>query len=97
MRALARRLGRLEDQIVTADKPRSRLRLMVMMAGSRPSLEDASCTRSLCKDGSLLELVRFERHNDRPDDLTDEELDDWVEMFPVLDLRQPSAASTGSR
>jgi hypothetical protein len=27
------------------------------MAGSKPSLEDATCSRRLCADGTVLELV----------------------------------------
>jgi hypothetical protein len=53
------------------------------MAGSRPSLEDATCIRTLCSEGTLLELVEFNEHNVGPDELTDEELDKWVETFPA--------------
>ena len=53
------------------------------MAGAEPSLEDATCKRTLWPDGTLFELVEFNKHNDGPDELTDEELDRWLEGFPV--------------
>jgi hypothetical protein len=84
MRAVVRRIDRLEDQFGAAyGKPRRRLRMMVSMAGAAPSLEDATCKRTLWPDGTLFELVEFNRHNDGPDELTDEELDNWLESFPV--------------
>jgi hypothetical protein len=54
---------------------------------------------SLYKDGTMLELVRMPKHNEGPDDLTAEELDQWVEAFPVQDFRCKNAASfsNGSR
>ena len=88
MNALARRLGRLENQIISAERPRQRLRIMVRGTGTRPRLEDATCTRSLCADGTILEVVRIMKHNNVRGDLTAEQLDQWVETFPVLDLRR---------
>jgi hypothetical protein len=68
----------------TADgKPRRCLRLLVSMAGSKPSLENATCQRALCSDGTLLELVEFKKHNEGSDQLADDELDKWVETFPA--------------
>ena len=78
MRAVVRRIDRLEDEFGSANgKPRRRLRVMISMAGAEPSLEDATCTRTLCSDGTMLEMVRFNTHNRGPDELTDEELDRW--------------------
>jgi hypothetical protein len=57
--------------------------MMISMAGAEPSLEDATCKRTLWPDGTLFELVEFNKHNDGPDELTDEELDRWLEGFPV--------------
>jgi hypothetical protein len=83
MRAVVRRI-RLEDQFGSAmGKPRRRLRIMISMAGDKPSLEDATCRRTLWPDGSLFELVQFNAHNYGPDELTDEELDRWLESYPV--------------
>lgn len=60
-----------------------RLRMTISMAGAEPSLEDATCRRTLWSDGTLFEMVEFHTHNAGPDELTDEELDTWVESFPV--------------
>jgi hypothetical protein len=83
MRAIARRLCQTEEKVGTAERPRRRLRLVVMRAGARRCLEEATCTRMLCPDGSLLELLQFRKHNDGPDEPTAEEVDRWVETFPV--------------
>jgi len=40
----------------------------------------------LCPDGSLFEIVDFKNHDQGPDELTDEELDRWVENFLVQGL-----------
>ena len=64
-------------------KPRRRVRMMISMAGAGPSLENATCLRTLWPDGTLFEVVEFNRHNDGPDELTDEELERWLERFPV--------------
>jgi hypothetical protein len=57
--------------------------MMISMAGAKPSLEDATCRRMLWSDGTLFERVEFNKHNEGPDVLTDEELDGWLEGFPV--------------
>jgi hypothetical protein len=84
MRAVVRRIDRLEDQLGSANgKTRRRLRMMISMAGAEPSLEDANCRKTLWSDGTLFEMVEFNKHNDGPDELTDEELGRWLERFPV--------------
>ena len=83
MRAITRRLLRLEDQVVVPDRPRRRLRLVVMRAGARPCLEGATCTRMLCVDGSLLETLQFLKQSDGPGEPTAEEVDKWIESMPV--------------
>ena len=40
------------------------------------------CARTLWPDGTLFEMVEFNRHN-AGSELTDEELDRWLESFPV--------------
>jgi hypothetical protein len=68
MRAVVRRIDRLEDQFGSANgKPRSRLRMMISMAGAKPSLEDATCRRTLWSDGTLFEMVEFHKHNAGPE------------------------------
>jgi hypothetical protein len=37
----------------------------------------------LCVDGSRLELARCNNQNERHDEPTAEEVDKWVETFPV--------------
>ena len=50
-----------------------------------PSLENATCRRTLCPNGTVLESVEFTtRSNGR--ELTQEELDKWVASFPVETL-----------
>ncbi len=83
MKTVIRRIRRLEDQFVSADRPRRHHRIVIKMAGARPCLEDATCKRMLYSDGTLLEMVQINKHNEGPDELTDEELDRWVESFPI--------------
>lgn len=83
MKTVLRRVRRLEDQFGSSDRPRRHLRMVIGMAGAKPCLEDATCERALCSDGTLLEMVEFGKHNEGPDDLTDEELDRWVGSFPI--------------
>jgi hypothetical protein len=40
----------------------------------------------------MLEVVKIEKHTNGHHDLTTEELDQWVETFPVHDLRWKNAA-----
>jgi hypothetical protein len=83
VKIIERRLRQLEDRFGPADrKPRRRLRLLVSMAGSRPSLGNATCSRTLCSNGTLLEL-EFNKHSEAPHELTEEGLDKWVETFPA--------------
>ena len=84
MRTISRRLARLEDQLVTADrKVRSRYRLVLCRFGSRTSLENATCKRTLCPDGTVVEFVELDGSNDGPGSVTAEELDRWVDRFPI--------------
>ena len=83
MKTVTRRILKLEDQFGSVDRPRRHIRLVIRMAGARPSLEDATCTRTRWPQGTLFEMVRFNKHNEGPEELTDEELDRWVESFPV--------------
>jgi hypothetical protein len=83
MKTLARRIGKLEDQFRPADMPRRHSRLQVRLLGSKLCLTDAKCTRTLCSDGTVMELVDFQKYNEGPDELTDEELDRWVGAFPI--------------
>jgi hypothetical protein len=84
VKAIAKRLRRLEDQFGPANgKLRDCFRLVLRPAGLRnPSLENATCRRTLCPNGTVLESVEFTTSsNDR--ELTQAELDTWVASFPV--------------
>jgi hypothetical protein len=86
MKAMNRRLFKLEDRFRPVGwKPRKVLRLLIGMAGARRSLEGATCQRSLCPDGTLIETMWFHPHNDGPE-VTDDELERWIATFPVQGL-----------
>jgi hypothetical protein len=53
------------------------------IAGGDKSLENAKCFRTLWPNGTLFEMVHLNRSNDGPDKVTNEELDRWVEGFPI--------------
>ena len=60
MKAIAKRLRRLEDEFGPADgKPRDRFRLVVRSAGEMLGSESATSRRTLCPDGTLMELVEI--------------------------------------
>lgn len=82
MKGIAKRLRQQEDQIGGADgKPRRCLRLVEYSPGA-PVLENATCRRTLCPDGTVMESVEFHTSSDSPE-LTQEELDESVAGFPV--------------
>jgi hypothetical protein len=41
--------------------------MMISMAGAKPSLEDATCRRTLWSDSTLFEMVEFHKHNAGPE------------------------------
>jgi len=59
---------------------------MVPNRDCEPSFEKATCTRSLCPDGTLWEVVRLDTMNsgEQP---TDAELNTWIAGFPIEPLR----------
>jgi hypothetical protein len=83
MRTVARRVLRLENRLQLSGNPRQRFRMVVTRMDRRPSLEGARCQRSLCPDGTLLEMVRLDRSVEGRGELADAELDRWVAGFPV--------------
>jgi hypothetical protein len=83
MKAIARRLSRLEDQHGAADrKPQKRFRVMIRPTErAKIDLENSSCQRTWCADGTVSEhIVLVAGSNGR--DLTDVELEEWVAGFP---------------
>jgi|SRR5580658_2758009 hypothetical protein len=82
VKAIAKRLRRLEDQFASANgKPRTVFRMMLSPT-VRPGLEGATCYRDLCADGTVSEcIVLGTSSNGRA--ITDDELETWVESFPI--------------
>jgi hypothetical protein len=76
--------NRQEIQFGPADgNPRERFRLVVQPAGLRnPGLEGATCRRTLCPNGTVMESVEFSTSSNGRE-LTDAELDAWVASFPI--------------
>ena len=83
MKTVIRRLTKLEHQLGYSGKPRERFRMVIRRADSAPTLEGATCKRSLCPDGSLFEFVKFLEPSDGSHELSQEEIDRWVETFPI--------------
>jgi hypothetical protein len=83
VKAIAKRLCRLEEQIVPADRqPRVSSRIVLHRLDRISGLEGATCWRTLLRDGTVSESVVLGRSsNGRA--ATDEELDRWVETFPI--------------
>jgi hypothetical protein len=82
MRAIGRRLRRLEDRCGTADgKPRKFFRMVLRRLNRKPGLEGAMCRRMLLPDGTVSENVVLGSSNGR--ELADEELDAWAASFPI--------------
>ncbi len=83
-RKLKRRVEQLEERSGGQSRePRKRLRLVITRADRKPSLENAECRRTLCPDGTLMELVHLENSREGHDELSEEALDRFVESFPV--------------
>jgi hypothetical protein len=83
MKPLVRRVSRLEVQCDSADRPRARFRLYVHMGCATRSLNGASCKRALWPDGTLFETVRFRENSEEAEELSPNDLDRWIESFPV--------------
>jgi hypothetical protein len=49
---------------------------------------DVKCGRSLCSEGTVMELVEFREHREGPEEISEEELDRWVNGFPVQTHRR---------
>jgi hypothetical protein len=104
MKALTRRLNRIETQLnPLPPKPRTWFRVVVRMGDvdapvvrrrdRQPSFGAATCTRSLCPDGTLFEVVRLDKIGEGGEQPTDEELNTWIRGFPIEPL-QPWAGFT---
>jgi len=84
MKPVIRRIARLEDRFAPqpdlVGNPRGRLRVVVSRMDRALSLETSSCRRTLTASGSLTEVVRLDGIRGA---LTDEELEKFVQRFPV--------------
>ena len=82
MKAIVRRVGRLEDRFQTqlSGKPKSSLRIIVTLAGSAAAnLATSTCTRYV-RDGLLTEVVQLDGARGS---ISDEELETFVARFPI--------------
>ncbi|MGA7412437.1 MAG: hypothetical protein WBW33_18305 [Bryobacteraceae bacterium] len=97
MKTITRRLNRIENQILPPPpKPRTRFRVVVRRGDvdapvvrrldRKPSFDEATCTRMLCPDGTLWEVVRLDTM-DGGEQPTDAELNTWVAGFPIEPLQ----------
>jgi hypothetical protein len=80
---LMRRIERLEERSGAGSKPRKVQRIVVRCMDREPSLENAEYSRTLCPNGTLLEMVRFDRCRPGRDRVSEEALDRFVKSFPV--------------
>jgi hypothetical protein len=79
MRAIVRRVGRLEERYETQLSPKKPLRVFVTRAGKDADLAKSTCQRYL-RDGILTEIVQLDGGADH---LSDEEIEKFVESFPI--------------
>lgn len=75
---LKARLQKLERQHSQAES--GRFRVIVSRVGEPFDLATATCSRTLMADGGLLEIVNV---NGSGNDLSDEELETFIQSFPI--------------
>jgi hypothetical protein len=81
MRAILRRVGRLEDHYETqhSGRPKEPVRVIITHSAKHADLATSTCERYL-RDGNLLEVVELDG---RRDHLSDEEIGKFVGSFPI--------------
>jgi hypothetical protein len=87
MQVRGKRIARLEEHLLVAVNPRKRLSIVVMRVDRKPSLEGATCTRTLCPNGTIMQVIHLDQSRPGREELTDEELERWIETFPIVRLR----------
>lgn len=81
MKAIERRLGRLEDGLGLKPGPaREAFRVAIHSLGRPLHLATSTCVRRLSLDGTLTEIVQFDGDGK---ELSKEEVDRFVERFPI--------------
>jgi hypothetical protein len=83
MKPMVRRVQRLEEHFGSAERPLPRMRVEVMALGSKLCLEDAICTRTRCPNGQVVEVIEFQNHSEGRDEISAEEVDRWLDAFPI--------------
>ena len=76
---LRSRIERLETQ--QRDVQEKRFRIVV----TRPFTLKSTCTRTRLPNGLLSEIIQLEGTGEH---LTDDDLERWIESFPIEDLRR---------
>ena len=79
MNAVRRRVSRLENRTGSL-KRRPVVRVTIQRVAYEAGIEESTCMRTLSPDGMLSEIVYW---GGRPDQMTDECLDRFVEKFPI--------------
>jgi len=82
VKAIAKRLRRLEGRYALADGPREVFRLVVRHLGPAEDFERAICRRTLWPNGTVCEIVQLGTGHPESD-LTGEKLEEWIAGFPV--------------
>ena len=88
MKALDRRLCRLEHQLTPVRGPLQRFRIVVRGMDRKPSLEGATCQRTGVSSGTVWEVVDFGHCRKDGKGFTEEELESWIESFPIKSLER---------
>jgi hypothetical protein len=83
MKPVTKRIARLEEHLQITLTPRKRLSIVVTRVDRKPSLDGATCTRMLCPDGTLMEVVDLNQCRPGREELTDGDLKRWIETFPI--------------
>jgi hypothetical protein len=87
MKTVTKRIARLEEHLQITLTPRKRLSIVVMRVDRKPSLEGATCTRTLCPDGTLMQVIHLDQS--RPGrEGTHRRGIGTIETFPIDRMRQ---------
>ena len=82
MRAVVRRVQRLENHYKPSRQPLRRFRVVVHRMDRKEGIHGATCRRSLGPDGTVMEIIRMDR-SWSGSDFTEEEFEAWIESCPI--------------